>query len=369
MTATVIIAAGGTGGHMFPAEALAAELEQRGYRLVLVTDRRGGDYGETLQRASRYEITAGQVAGRGLIGRVRGLLGLALGTLQARKVLSRLQPAVTVGFGGYAAFPTTLASCQKGIPTVIHEQNAVLGRANRLLAGRVQYIATAFDTIVGLPDRLRERCVLVGNPVRGAVSALSRRVYPKVAPDAPISILVTGGSQGAHIFSEVVPAAVALLSGAERARLRISQQVRSEDLDQARAAFAGVGLAPELATFFDDLPERLGNAHLVVCRSGASTVAECSVAGRPAILVPYPHATDDHQTANARAVEEAGGGWLMPQTGLTGESLAQRIRALLDNPTRLAQAAEKIKAFGHPNAAEKLADLVASLAPIEEAVA
>ncbi|MDJ0948248.1 MAG: undecaprenyldiphospho-muramoylpentapeptide beta-N-acetylglucosaminyltransferase [Alphaproteobacteria bacterium] len=369
MTATVIIAAGGTGGHMFPAEALAAELERRGYTLALVTDRRGGGYGEALQRATRYEITAGQVAGRGLIGRLRGLLSLAMGVLQARRLIARLKPAAAVGFGGYAAFPATFAACQKGVPTVIHEQNAVLGRANRLLAGRARYIATAFEDIAGLSDGLKQKCILVGNPVRDAVAAIANRAYPNAEADGPINLLVTGGSQGAHIFSEVVPAAVALLSGPERARLRISQQVRAEDMDRARAAFAGVGLAPELASFFDDLPARLGQAHLVICRSGASTVAECGVAGRPAVLVPYPHATDDHQTANAQAVDSAGGGWLMPQDSFTGEALAQRIRALLENPARLRQAGEKIKALGHPNAAEKLADLVASLAPVGEAAA
>lgn len=369
MSATIVIAAGGTGGHVFPAEALAAELERRGYALVLVTDRRGGSYGEALQRATRYEISAGQVAGRGVLGRLLGIVRLLFGTLQARRLIGRIKPAVAVGFGGYAAFPTTLAACQKGVPTVIHEQNAVLGRANRLLAGKVRYIATAFEQIAGLSSDLREKCVLVGNPVRDAIAAIADRVTSQVGSGDPIALLVTGGSQGARVFSEVVPEALAKLTSAERARLRVSQQCRPEDIDGVRAAYAGVGMAPELASFFDDLPERLAAAHLVICRAGASTVAECAVAGRPAILVPYPYAADDHQTANARAVDAAGAGWLMPQFEFTGDSLATRLRAVLAEPSLLAQAADKTRALGHANAAEKLADLVTSLVPGREATA
>jgi len=362
----VVIAAGGTGGHMFPAEALAAELVRRGCPLALVTDQRGGGYGETLGRAPTHVIRAGQVLGRGIIGRLLGLGALALGTFQAHRLLRRMRPRATVGFGGYAAFPTTLAACLAGIATVIHEQNAVLGRANRLLAGRVDRIATAFDPIAGLGTADRRKCVLTGNPVRPAIAAIAAEPYAQPEPGGPLNLLVLGGSQGAAVFSRVVPAAVAELEPRERERLRIAQQCRPEDLDRARQAYAKLGLEPDLASFFDDVPERLAAAHLLIVRAGASTVAECAAAGRPAILVPYPWAVDDHQTANAGAFEAAGGGWMMPEPAFTAEALSAHLAALLEEPGELAFAAEKAKTMGQPRAAEKLADLVLALAAPEE---
>ena len=363
MSGLIVIAAGGTGGHMFPAEALAAELDRRGYQLALVTDSRGGGYGDVLARTRTLKIRAGQVTGQGIVGRLKGLATLGLGTLQARGVLRQLKPSATVGFGGYAAFPTTLAACFSSIPTVIHEQNAVLGRANRLLARRVRFIATAFASIAGLRPVDTTKCVLIGNPVRDPIVALAERAYRRPEAAGPLSVLVLGGSQGAAVFAEVIPAAVALLAPEERARLRISQQCRPENLDDVRAIYQDLGLDVDLASFFDDVPARLEAAHLIICRAGASTVAECTTAGRPMILIPYPWATDDHQTANARAVETAGGGWVMPQTEFTPETLAERLRAMLADPAGLVTAAAAAKAIGQPRAAAKLADLVASLAP------
>lgn len=358
MSRPIVITAGGTGGHVFPAEALATELDRRGFALALITDRRGGGYGETLSRIPNHRISAGQVASRGPIGRVLGLASLGLGVLQARGLMRRLRPVAAVGFGGYAAFPATLAATLSGIPTAIHEQNAVLGRANRLVSGRVRHIATAFADVAGLRRADRARCVLTGNPVRDAVVALSDRPYVPAAEDGPLTLLILGGSQGARVFSDIMPAALALLDAAARARLVITQQCRSEDIEAVRDAYDRLGVTADLAAFFDDVPAHLAAAHLVIARAGASTVAECTTAGRPTILVPYPWAVDDHQTANARAVAAAGAGWLMPQPEFTAAALAARLMAVLDAPATLAEASAKARAMGHPDAAKKLAELV-----------
>lgn len=363
LTRLIVIAAGGTGGHVFPAEALAAELKARGHELALVTDSRGGGYGHTLGSIPCHEIHSAQVTGRGVLGKVMGLMGVARGTLQVRGVLKKLRPGAVVGFGGYAAFPTTYAASGMGIPTVIHEQNGVLGRANRILAKRARFIATAFDPLGGLDAADRSKCVLVGNPVRPNIVALADRAFDAPEAGEPLNVLIMGGSQGARIFSEVIPAALEQLDKTHRDRLRISQQCRPEDIDEVRAAYAGLGMAPELESFFRDIPERLGEAHLVICRAGASTVAECTAAGRPTILVPYPFATDDHQTANARAVAAAGAGWMIPQPGFTADMLATRLKELLEVPSQLESFAAQARAFGQPRAAQKLADLVTSLLP------
>lgn len=361
----IVIAAGGTGGHVFPAEALAAELKSRGHDLVLITDKRGHGYGKTLGAIPRHEIHSAQVTGRGLFGKVMGLMGVARGTLQVRGILKKLKPGAVVGFGGYAAFPTTYSAGGMGIPTVIHEQNGVLGRANRILAKRARFVATAFDPIGGLDPSEREKCVLVGNPVRDNIVALADRAFDAPEEGEPLNVLIMGGSQGARVFSEVVPAALEQLEKSHRDRLRISQQCRPEDLDEVRAAYAGLGMAPELESFFKDIPERLGTAHLVICRAGASTVAECTAAGRPTILVPYPFATDDHQTANGRSVAESGAGWMIPQPEFTADMLATRLKELLEVPSQLESFAAQSRALGQPRAAQKLADLVTSLLPEE----
>jgi len=273
--------------------------------------------------------------------------------------LARLEPGVVVGFGGYPALPTVFAAARAGIATAIHEQNAVLGRANRLLAARVSAIATAFPEVEGMPTRAR--AVLVGNPVRAAVAAAPAYVAPG-APET-VRILVVGGSQGARIFTDVAPAALASLPEGARARLAVAHQARPEDRMRARQAYAAAGIAAEVENFFADLPVRLAAAHLVVCRAGASTCAELTAAGRPALLVPYPHATDDHQTANARALAAAGAGWLLPQPEFTAAELSERVARWLEDPAPLAAAAAAARALGRRDAAERLADFVARLAP------
>jgi UDP-N-acetylglucosamine--N-acetylmuramyl-(pentapeptide) pyrophosphoryl-undecaprenol N-acetylglucosamine transferase len=358
-TRPIVLAAGGTGGHMFPAEALAGELITRGHRVALVTDRRGGGFGDRMTAVETHRISAGGLAGGGVLRRAQGVMQLGAGLLQARRLLSRLAPAAAVGFGGYASVPTMLAASFAGIPTVLHEQNAVLGRANRLLSKRVTRIAAAFaDFGTELPA---ERIVLTGNPVRPAIAALGSEPYPRIARGDSLRLLVVGGSQGARVFSRLVPAAIGLLPEELRRSLRIMQQCRAEDLDTARNSYQLLAADVDLASFFADMPERLRAAHLVIARAGASTVAELAAAGRPAILIPYPFATDDHQTANAKAMSAAGAAWLMPEATTEPATLAERLVTLLQRPETLAAAADAAHRLGRRDAAKRLADLVTSL--------
>jgi UDP-N-acetylglucosamine--N-acetylmuramyl-(pentapeptide) pyrophosphoryl-undecaprenol N-acetylglucosamine transferase len=362
-TPLIVLAAGGTAGHVFPAEALGRELLGRGCRVALITDPRGTAHGDFLAGARTYRIRAGGLAGKGMAARLRSGVELILGTWQARRLLARLRPAAVIGFGGYASVPTMMAASLGGRRTAIHEQNAVLGRANRLLAGRVARIATSFADCQSVPERSVGRVVHTGMPVRAAVAAMRERPYVPPVEDGTIRLLVVGGSQGARIFSEVVPTAIGLLPETLRRRLAIVQQCRPEDLEEATAAYRAGGIEAELKSFFDDIPERLATAHLLIARAGASTVAETLAVGRPAILVPYPHAIDDHQSFNAHAVAEAGGGWLMPQDIFTAPALAARLESLFAVPATLERAAAAARAVGRPDAATRLADMVMGLMP------
>lgn len=355
--ALVCLAAGGTGGHMFPAEALARELLERSFRVALVTDRRGQAFGDRFPGVDLHRIHAGRF-GAGFVSKVAGIAELALGTIEAGWLLRALSPKAAIGFGGYPSAPTMLAATRLGVTTLLHEQNAILGRANRLLAPRVRYIATSFAELAAVREVDRARIVETGNPVRAAITELRNRPYQQLAEAEPFHILILGGSQGARVLSEVIPAAFALLPAALRRRLRVTQQARSEDIEAVRRAHATNGIAAELGTFFDDVPARLARAHLVISRSGASTVAELAMIGRPAILVPYLHAADDHQTANARALEAAGGAWVMPQSSFTPSALADRLTILAGAPEMLARAAAAAYTLGRPDAARALADLV-----------
>ncbi len=356
----IVLATGGTGGHVFPAQALARALAGRGYRLVLITDRRGDAYGGPLGALEVFRIRAAGISGVGLAARISALFKLGLGFLQARRHLKRLKPRAVVGFGGYPSIPTMIAAARLGLKTVIHEQNAVLGRANRFLAPRAGRIATAFDTVASLREEDAVRTVRTGNPVRSEVIEKSR---PYAAPGAegPIEILVTGGSQGASVFGEIIPPALAALPQALRGRLRVTQQCPEDGMEAVRQVYGSAGIEAELAPFFGDIPERLARAHLLVCRSGASTVAELAATGRPAIMIPYPHAIDDHQRENAGRLCDAGGGWLMVQDSITTESLSALVRSLLEEPAKLEQAAKCAASTGAPAAAETLADLVVEL--------
>jgi UDP-N-acetylglucosamine--N-acetylmuramyl-(pentapeptide) pyrophosphoryl-undecaprenol N-acetylglucosamine transferase len=353
--ARVVLAAGGTGGHVFPAEALAVHLRELGIEPVLFTDRRGTSLGaDTPVR----HIRGGGLAGQTVWRRVRSLTELGIGLLQAGFALRRFRPRVVIGFGGYASVPTLLAAGAMGMPTIVHEQNALLGRANRLLASRAGRIATAFATVAGLPEGAELKVVRTGMPVRPAFARLRDRVYQPPEAGGPIRILVLGGSQGARVFGEVLPAAVDRLNARLRSRLAIAQQCRPEALSAVEDAYRRIGISVELASFFEDVPQRLANAHLLIARAGASTIAELTTLGCPAVLVPYPFAADDHQRANAEAIAALGGGWVMPQDSLTAEALAIRLEELLARPDALTAAAAAARAAGVDRAAANLAELV-----------
>jgi len=357
----VVLAAGGTGGHMFPAQALARELLARDIGVVLITDVRGGGFGPDLPQVETYRIPAGAMAGAGIVKKLRSIVQLGLGYLQARGHIKRCGAEVAVGFGGYPSVPTILAGAHLGLRVVLHEQNSVLGRANRLLASRAQVIATCFNKIDGVAASGRAKLRITGNPVRQAIAAVGTRPYAVPGDSDPLRLLVVGGSQGAAVFNEVVPAAVAKLPEGLRRRLSVHQQVPGQAIEAVAQIYNSCGVEHDLAAFFSDVPERLAAAHLVISRAGASTVAELAAAGRPAVMVPYPSATDDHQTGNAQALVEAGGGWLMPQQNLDADSLAERLGSLLSSPALLARAAGCAHATAHLNAARDLADLVCGL--------
>ena len=354
MVRPIAIAAGGTGGHLFPAEALAAELVARGRRVVLMTDRRTSD--AAFAGRERYVVRGAGIAGRGLVRAAGAAVGIATGTVQARSILARLDAAVLVGFGGYPSVAPVLATrlLTHRPAILLHEQNAVLGRANRMLSRFADTLALSHADTSRVPAGAKT--IVTGNPVRPAILAVAGSIYQP--PAGELRLLVLGGSLGARVFSEVVPPALAALPDALRARLRVTQQCRAEDLERVRAAYAASGVAAELAPFFADVAQKLERAHLVIARAGASTVAELAVAGRPALLVPYPFATDDHQTANARALVDASAAWLMPQPAFTVTALAKRLESLLGNPASLGKAASRAASLGHADAAEKLADLV-----------
>jgi UDP-N-acetylglucosamine--N-acetylmuramyl-(pentapeptide) pyrophosphoryl-undecaprenol N-acetylglucosamine transferase len=359
---TFVLAAGGTGGHLFPAQALAERLVGQGAAVCLVTDRRADVFAEEVPGIEIRQIRAGRLGG-GPLQSACGVAAMAVGLVQARRLLRRLDPAAVVGFGGYPSVPTMLAAIQLGLPTVIHEQNAVLGRANRLLAARVRRIATGFAETSGLRPADRARAVHTGNPVRPAIRRAGQIAYRPPQPGEPIELLILGGSQGARIFAEIVPPAVAALPQALRTRLRVSQQARPEDCARVAAQLEEAGIAAEVASFFTDVPERLARAQLVICRAGASTVAELAATGRPALLVPYPHATDDHQAMNARAVADAGAGWLIPQAALSAAMLSTILAERLADAVGLAYAAAQARSFACDDAAERLTAIVLALAP------
>lgn len=355
----VMLAAGGTGGHIFPAEALARELLKRGLNVCLMTDRRGGQFSADMLDVPVYRIRASGL-GSSFPSKVKGALEMGVGTLQAWLKIRALKPSLVVGFGGYPSVPTVFAASRLSVPIMLHEQNAVVGRANKILAPLARCIATSFPNVKGL-ETVKTRLALTGNPVRPAICNLYDAPYPPVSDVGPLNILVMGGSLGAQIFSDVVPKAVKLLPEPLRKRLVISQQCRKDDLDLVRQAYAEHAVRADLATFFQDVPERLANCHLAICRSGASTVSELAVAGRPAILVPYPHALTGEQKANAEALAEAGGAWLIPQQAFTPEALAVRLESLLTLPATLVKTAASAKALAKVTAASRLADVACEL--------
>jgi UDP-N-acetylglucosamine--N-acetylmuramyl-(pentapeptide) pyrophosphoryl-undecaprenol N-acetylglucosamine transferase len=352
-----VLAAGGTGGHMVPAHALAAELRSRGHGVMLITDERGARFPGLFENVPVHVLPAGRLGG-GPIGWLKALSAVARGRAEAKRLYREHRPDAVVGFGGYPAFPSLLAASALKIPTVLHEQNAVLGRVNRLLAGEAEAIGTAYSEVERLKPKYANRVVLVGNPVRGEVARLGELPFPAFDEFAPLKILITGGSQGATVLGTVVPEGLGLLQASLRRRLQIVQQCRPDDIDRVRARYAELGIPAELMTYIEDMPDKLADAHLIIGRAGASTIAELTAAGRPAILIPFPSATDDHQTANAREMTKAGGARTIQQTNFTPDVLARQIEAMAADPIALNNAAARSLSVGRPHAARDLADVV-----------
>jgi UDP-N-acetylglucosamine--N-acetylmuramyl-(pentapeptide) pyrophosphoryl-undecaprenol N-acetylglucosamine transferase len=356
----IVLAAGGTGGHLFPAESLARELQLRGCAVELISDDRVADFANSFPADAIHQVTSGTVTGKGMLGKVAGALALARGVWECRRLLKRLKPHAVVGFGGYPTVPPVLAATLIGIPTVLHEQNAVMGRANRFLSGRVNRIATGF--------KIDQRFVHVGNPVRATVLEAAKIAMPPLHDGGPLRLLVFGGSQGARIMGEIVPSAIEKLSLENRARLHLTQQVRQEDMARVQADYARLGLVSDCAPFFRDLPQRMAQSHLIIGRSGASTVAELAVIGRPSILVPLPGSLDQDQAANARVLADGGAAEIMLQNTFTPDALAQRLTEILAKPEILVGIAAKAKQMGISDAASRLADVTLKVAGLENLV-
>jgi len=358
--APVLAAAGGTGGHLFPAEALAAALEKRGIPVHLVTDRRAARFGGAFADDKVHVVASATFHSRNPIAVAQTLATLGSGFNQARKLIRRLKPLAVIGFGGYPTLPPVMAAVWCRVPSLVHDSNAVIGRANRLLAPRVTAIATTFPDVFSDAPALAAKTTLTGNPLRPTVIAAAAAPYP--APGEPLRLLVTGGSQGARIMADIVPAAITRLDPALRARLAIVQQAREEDLSRVSETYASLSVACEIAPFFSDLPARMAASHLVISRSGASTVAELAAIGRPSILVPLPGALDQDQFANAGVLESAGGALRLRQDDFMPQRLAAEIAMLAGKPQRLVAMAAAARSVGRLDAAERLADLVLKVA-------
>ena len=359
-----VLAAGGTGGHLIPAFALATELHQRGHHVALITDDRGATIPGKPDFLPAHVLPAGRF-GKNPLGWIGGVRAVQEGRAMALRLFENFQPSAIVGFGGYPALPALLAATSAGLPSIVHEQNAVLGRVNRLLAGRVDAIATSYESVDRLAPKHAHKVRLVGNPVRAEVLGLREQDFPAFTDESLLRILVTGGSQGARVLSEVVPDGLAMLPPALRQRLQVTQQCRAEDLEAVRKRYAEHDIPAELGTYFEDMHERLADAHLFIGRAGASTIAELTAVGRPAILVPLPIATDDHQAVNTREMVKAGGARMIRQDAFQPKELAKQIQAMAMNPGSLANAAHCAFNCGRPDAAKDLADLVESMSGID----
>jgi UDP-N-acetylglucosamine--N-acetylmuramyl-(pentapeptide) pyrophosphoryl-undecaprenol N-acetylglucosamine transferase len=356
----ILLAAGGTGGHLFPAEALAHALAARGVPVELVTDERAVAFGDSFPARAMHIVASATPRGGGLLARAQAVASLAYGTAQAAKVFRALRPRAVIGFGGYPTVPPLLAAAFLKIPTVLHESNAIMGKANRFLAGHVDAIAAGLPNLNVDPAQ-KGKVGLTGNPVRPAVLEAAKLGYPAFE-DGVFRLLVTGGSQGARVMADIVPGAIAALPEHQRARIRLVQQTRAEDIPRVEAIYKSAGVAVEIAPFFRDLPLRIAQAHFVVSRSGASTVSELAVIGRPALFVPLPQSLDGDQAANAAFIAQAGAAEVVKQSDFTPAFLTARLAQLVDMPDALTQAAGAAKRVGVPDAAERLADLVLDVA-------
>ena len=354
------LAAGGTGGHVFPAEALAHELIARGHTVHFVTDSRAERYAGTFPAEKIHVVPSATIGSKNPIAVIRAGFTLFKGSRIARSLFAEYRPAAVIGFGGYPTVPPVYAASSAGIPTMLHEQNAVMGRANKMLAPRVNAIAGGFLTRSGEPQGAK--IFETGNPVRPAVLEAANTPYPARSEGEAFNLLVFGGSQGAHFFADAVPDAIAALPDELRRCVNVTQQARPEDVEAVTERFDALGVPAEISPFFGNMAERIASAHLVVCRSGASTVSELSVIGRPAIYVPYPHALDHDQAANAALVSRNGGAEVVRQSELTTERFADILKDAIVHPEKLATAAAAARAAGRPDATQKLADMAEALA-------
>jgi UDP-N-acetylglucosamine--N-acetylmuramyl-(pentapeptide) pyrophosphoryl-undecaprenol N-acetylglucosamine transferase len=353
----ILLAAGGTGGHMFPAAALGRELLSRGRSVSLLTDQRGLRY-PGLLRGIEYEVISAASLSGGGVARIKGWFLLAKSIHEAIRFLRRKQVGVVVGFGGYPALPSLAAARLLRIPFVLHEQNSVLGRVNRLFARSAKSLALSFQSTSRVPSRAQSACVVTGNPVRKEIAKIGKESYPSISEDRMLRLLIVGGSQGARIFSDIVPQAISLLPAAQRKRIQVTQQCRQEDFERVTKIYRAFGIHAEIAPFFKDIPDRLRWAHLVISRAGATTLAEVTTAGRPALLVPLSIATDDHQRSNANALIHGGGGWLMLESEFTSANLAKRLIKLFSKPNKLRKAAKSSLELAKPGATKQLAEIV-----------
>lgn len=353
----MLLSAGGTGGHLFPAEALAHELIARGWQVHLATDDRAGRFAGSFPASTVHPVRSATIGSKNPLALARTFWSLWAGFRQAAKIIESIKPRAVIGFGGYPTLPPLYAATRRGIPTLLHEQNAVMGRANKALASRVKAIAGGF-----LEPGKNDRIVVTGNPVRPSVIQASSTPYAPSHGAELFHLLVFGGSQGAQFFSKALPEAIAKLPQDLRARLKVTQQARSDDEAAVKAAYEELGIEAEVSPFFKDMAKRIASAHLVISRSGASTVSEMAVIGRPSILVPYPHALDHDQAANAQALASAGGALVEPQSGLSPERLAELISSFMTDPDRAAKMAQSARSVGKPNAAALLADLAEAIA-------
>lgn len=357
----ILLAAGGTGGHLFPAEALAAALAERHIVCELATDHRAAQYAQAFPARAIHALPSATPSGGSPLTKIAAGLTLLRGALRARALIRRQRPSAIVGFGGYPCVPPVIAGVQKNVPTILHEQNGVLGRANAFLAGRVTAIATGFPNVRGIAPALAAKTTHVGNPVRPAVLAAVTPFAPP-APDGPVNLLVFGGSQGARVMSDIVPEGIAMLPSEMRARLHVVQQARPEDIARVKMRYSDAGATATIESFFSDLPARMAASHLVFGRAGASTVAELAVLGRPSVLVPLPGSLDQDQAANAKVLGDVGAAEVIMQTDFTPQRVADAVAMRLNEPARLTAAAAAAKSAGIPDAAARLAALVVRVA-------
>ena len=360
----VVIAAGGTGGHMFPAQAFADEMRARGWTIALVTDERGKKYAANFPADWRLEVEAATFGSKLPHKLLGSALKLRKGTAEAKKNFEKTRPALIAGFGGYPSYPSLSAARELKIPILIHEQNSVLGRVNRLFAPHAKFIACGFDRLDKLPPTAADRKRVVGNPVRSAIKAVRDKPYPELSDTGPLNILVTGGSQGARLFGEVIPAAIAALPQDQKSRLTVVQQAREEQVENVRAAYREAGVRAVVDSFFSDMQDRLAAAHLIVARAGASTVTELAIAGRPSILIPLAIATNDHQTANAESMVTGAAADVVPEPKFTVEMLTPLLQERISNAGVLKARAKAAWQLGNPNAARDLADLAEQAAGV-----